>query len=85
MDVEGVQPLNPAAAWTDYLEIAGACITVAVAAGISALLLLRRLRLRHRLRNDLCLVCGYSLHGNISGICPECGGLISARSRLLGY
>ncbi len=34
---------------------------------------LRRRRLTHRLRHNLCLNCGYSLAGNVSGTCPECG------------
>jgi len=28
---------------------------------------------RHRLKNNLCISCGYNLTGNISGTCPECG------------
>ncbi|HPF40604.1 MAG TPA: hypothetical protein P5081_13525 [Phycisphaerae bacterium] len=31
----------------------------------------RELRLRER--RGLCLTCGYSLVGNVSGACPECG------------
>ncbi|MCA9255207.1 MAG: hypothetical protein KDA33_06190 [Phycisphaerales bacterium] len=34
----------------------------------------RRAReLRLRKRRGLCLACGYSLEGNVSGTCPECG------------
>lgn len=36
----------------------------------------RPLRRRRRLRRGLCLTCGYSLAGNVSGVCPECGGQI---------
>ena len=25
----------------------------------------------------LCIHCGYSLNGNVSGICPECGRQVS--------
>ena len=32
-----------------------------------------------RIRRNLCLHCGYSLTGNTSGVCPECG--TSARER----
>jgi hypothetical protein len=31
-----------------------------------------------RLKNNLCLKCGYSLTANVSGICPECGVPIEA-------
>ena len=24
-------------------------------------------------RRQVCLECGYSLEGNVSGVCPECG------------
>jgi uncharacterized RDD family membrane protein YckC len=29
----------------------------------------------------VCLGCGYNLHGNVSGICPECGGAIPAETQ----
>ena len=35
--------------------------------------LLRRHRRHRRRRKDLCLICGYNLTGNVSGVCPECG------------
>lgn len=42
---------------------------------IYPLIVIRRLlRRRRRLRRGLCLTCGYSLAGNVSGVCPECGG-----------
>ncbi|HXE52594.1 MAG TPA: hypothetical protein VN541_06230 [Tepidisphaeraceae bacterium] len=31
------------------------------------------LRQRRRRKNNQCLACGYSLTGNTSGVCPECG------------
>lgn len=31
------------------------------------------LRRRRRRKNNQCLACGYSLTGNTSGVCPECG------------
>lgn len=31
------------------------------------------LRRRRWIREGLCLKCGYSLTGNLSGVCPECG------------
>lgn len=33
----------------------------------------RRRRRRRRGRSGLCRECGYSLAGNVSGVCPECG------------
>jgi hypothetical protein len=41
--------------------------------GLMLLPLLRRARIEHRRANGLCLACGYSLQGNVSGVCPECG------------
>lgn len=32
-----------------------------------------RIRRGLRKRRELCLVCGYDLEGNVSGVCPECG------------
>ena len=34
-----------------------------------------RIRARRRARGE-CLRCGYDLRGNISGVCPECGGRV---------
>ena len=33
-----------------------------------------RLRRRSKRRPGLCRSCGYDLTGNLSGVCPECGG-----------
>lgn len=33
----------------------------------------RRVRIKRRLRNKQCLVCGYSLQGAVTDACPECG------------
>jgi hypothetical protein len=33
----------------------------------------RRLRAQRRRRSNQCLACGYSMSGNASGVCPECG------------
>ena len=29
---------------------------------------------RRRAAGGLCVYCGYDLTGNVSGVCPECGG-----------
>ena len=36
-----------------------------------------RRRLKRRNHNGLCEACGYDLTGNVSGVCPECGTVIS--------
>lgn len=41
-------------------------------------LVVGRVRRRHRKRRNLCIDCAYSLTGNTSGICPECGTAIPA-------
>jgi membrane protein YdbS with pleckstrin-like domain len=33
----------------------------------------REERRSDRLKTGRCLACGYSLRGNVSGVCPECG------------
>jgi Flp pilus assembly protein TadB len=33
----------------------------------------RQERRADRLKSGRCLACGYSLRGNTSGVCPECG------------
>ena len=41
-----------------------------------------RAAFERRLERGLCLRCGYNLAGNTSGVCPECGALIPAASKL---
>jgi len=40
---------------------------------------LRRRANARRVRQGVCLACGYNLTGNISGVCPECGTAIPGR------
>jgi hypothetical protein len=40
---------------------------------------LRRTRAGQRERRGRCRSCGYSLTGNVSGVCPECGTPIPAK------
>jgi hypothetical protein len=40
----------------------------------------RSLRRNHRASLRRCITCGYSLRGNTSGVCPECGAVISTRN-----
>jgi hypothetical protein len=35
---------------------------------------IRRFKARRRARENRCPACGYDLTGNVSGVCPECGG-----------
>jgi hypothetical protein len=51
-------------------------LAVPVAAG--AVHIRRRRRRARRTRTGLCVSCGYSLAGNTSGVCPECGTPVSA-------
>lgn len=53
---------------------------IVVGLGIRAIVRMLRWRDRGRknLPTDRCLHCGYSLIGNVSGICPECGERIEA-------
>lgn len=48
-----------------------------IAVGLGVRLVIGMLRWRDRARKNLsidrCLHCGYSLIGNVSGTCPECG------------
>jgi len=37
----------------------------------------RLVRHRYRRRHNLCVKCGYSLEGNVSGTCPECGTVVA--------
>ena len=37
-------------------------------------------RSRRRNRMGFCISCGYSLTGNVSGVCPECGTAVTAQS-----
>ncbi len=55
-------------------------LPAAVLAGVSCWLARPLLRDLHRRRHDLCVGCGYDLRGNVSGVCPECGGPVGDRS-----
>lgn len=55
-----------------------ACIVFAMLFGALAITVYcfyRAVKLRMPERDDLvCRTCGYDLRGNVSGVCPECGG-----------
>jgi len=34
----------------------------------------------YRRRHNICVKCGYSLEGNVSGTCPECGTIVQKPS-----
>ena len=36
----------------------------------------------HRRNHSRCVHCGYSLEGNVSGVCPECGNGIPPHHRV---
>jgi hypothetical protein len=48
---------------------------------LPAIWIVRRLRLATALKRRRCPQCGYSLTGNTSGTCPECGNPIPQTSR----
>ena len=48
------------------------------------LMMFRRERLAERRRRGLCTACGYSLTGNTSGVCPECGTAVKAKAGMTG-
>jgi hypothetical protein len=65
-------------------EWVGVVVCAAVEAALLANVIARR-RLRVRLGRVLagrCPVCGYSLMGNISGVCPECGTTVTPRVKV---
>ena len=43
-------------------------------------IVLRWCRRVHRTAAHRCLICGYSLTGNTSGICPECGTAVAGKA-----
>jgi hypothetical protein len=47
-----------------------------VTALLPAAALWRRCRTLNRSRRGRCNACGYSLIGNVSGVCPECGSAV---------
>jgi hypothetical protein len=49
--------------------------------GIVPLVALSRWLLRRRIPEGHCQGCGYNLTGNVSGVCPECGGAIADGSK----
>ena len=56
-----------------------AWILVALSAVLPAIWMCRRYRSRPP-RIGFCQKCGYNLTGNVSGICPECGTAIAAKT-----
>ncbi|HEY7117104.1 MAG TPA: hypothetical protein VH475_10980 [Tepidisphaeraceae bacterium] len=54
-----------------FWALAVLTLALPVARGLRQRRAHRRRRARERL--GLCLACGYSLAGNVSGVCPECG------------
>src|SRR4051794_36987725 len=62
-------PLPPVAATSIYV----AAIGLATAMTVMAISEIRQMERVRRSRGGACLSCGYSLEGNVSGVCPECG------------
>ena len=58
-----------------YLELSGPGWLIALLPGVYPTVLAFRgpLRRRRRRKRGECVTCGYSLTGNVSGVCSECG------------
>jgi hypothetical protein len=50
------------------------------AAMLPALRVVGLIHRRRQIREGLCTTCGYNLTANTSGVCPECGMMVSERS-----
>ena len=48
--------------------------------GAMGLSSMRRYRRELRKQNNQCITCGYTLTGNLSGVCPECGTKIQQKN-----
>lgn len=65
-------PSNPNSKLSDVIN--GACVLLIALVGITAgRSRYRRLIAQWRRENLRCVKCGYDLHGNSTGVCPECG------------
>ncbi len=61
-----------------YVEINGWLVAGLAAVYPCAALVRGPWRRHRRRRRGQCVRCGYDLTGNLSGVCPECGGLAEA-------
>jgi len=63
--------------WERNIQIAIPWSAIVLGTGLVSWLCVYRFRKRNRLATaaikNLCRKCGYSLAGNVSGVCPECG------------
>ena len=59
--------------WMRNFLFMGGYLPVVIPALVIMLLLLAAWQDRRRLPAGSCHKCGYNLHGNVSGRCPECG------------
>jgi hypothetical protein len=67
--------------WEKVVWIPLWLVNILLAAALAGLVYAgRRSRRRRRLRHVCCIECGYSLVGNTSGVCPECGSPVPDRA-----
>jgi hypothetical protein len=69
------QPMTVECVVVPYVWVA--LLWIAAPVADIALALVRRLRVRDYKAQRRCLACGYSLRGNTSGVCPECGTAVT--------
>ncbi len=74
-----LRPVNPFTLGVDFITVTPVCVV----ASMTAWGLCRLFRGQVVVQDGpLCLNCGYSLIGNVSGRCPECGGAFEDRENL---
>jgi hypothetical protein len=76
--------IEPGMGWTICLLIVVVSLPVI---GFLAWLMWLDARDRRKLAaagNNRCPACGYDLTGNVSGVCPECGGKVSPGAGVSG-
>jgi hypothetical protein len=65
--------MNDPENWIGTLLLVLVGVIFTTGAGLSILLTVARNRFTRRRPVGLCRCCGYSLRGNVSRVCPECG------------
>ncbi len=75
-------PFGPHDCWSGQWKLTAPLLPISgSSAGIAVLLvLIPRVIRRRRAATSRCLKCGYSLIGNVSGRCPECGSITGGRA-----
>jgi len=64
-----------------YVKLSGWIVVVLLALYPFVAFLRGPWRRHRRRRRGHCARCGYDLHGNLSGVCPECGSPAAAQKK----